>query len=67
MGEHGDPRSAAAVERRRKIACLLSGDFSLHEVMPDRSLRVVRSPRAEGSHRRLAETARDAERPPHFR
>lgn len=43
MSEHTD-RQGTALSKPGKIACLLAGNFSLHEVMPDRSLRAVRAP-----------------------
>jgi hypothetical protein len=62
MSQHADRQGGVAVGQPGKIACLLSGNFSLHEVMPDRSLRTVRAPRAESPYARLSEVMGEMER-----
>lgn len=44
MIEGAERRFGGKGERPGKIASLLAGDFSLHEVMSDGSLRCVRAP-----------------------
>lgn len=62
MSQHGERQGGVAVGQPGKIACLLSGNFSLHEVMADRSLRTVRSPRSESPYARLADVMVEMER-----
>jgi hypothetical protein len=44
VSEGAERRFGGKGEKPGKIASLLAGDFSLHEVMPDGSLRCVRAP-----------------------
>lgn len=62
MSQNGERQGGVALGQPGKIACLLSGNFSLHEVMPDRSLRTVRAPAAQSPYNRLTEIMGEMQR-----